>query len=66
VAGSHSWLESARSEARALELMHIPAWVESEGPRFRVVVGRFSTYDDADRARLRYSRNGHDFQIIAR
>jgi hypothetical protein len=44
--------------------LKIPAEVEHEGPRFRVVVGRFVTFDDADRARTRYAHNGHIFQII--
>ena len=66
VAGSHGWLESARSEARALELLKIPARVESEGPRFRVVIGRYRNFDEAEADRARYASHGHTFQIIAR
>jgi hypothetical protein len=66
VAGSHSWLESARAEVRALELLKIPSRVESEGPRFRVVIGRYATFDEAESTRLKYAQHGHTFQIIAR
>jgi hypothetical protein len=66
VAGSHAWLESARAEAHALELLKVPAHVETEGPRYRVVVGRYTTFDQAEAARARYARHGHSFLIIAR
>jgi hypothetical protein len=65
IGGSHATLESARSEARALELLNIPAEVESGGARYRVVVGRFASFDDADRVRARYRGKGHEFQIIS-
>jgi hypothetical protein len=64
VAGSHSWLESARAEARALELLKIPAYVESDGTRFRVVVGRYGSRPDADRALADYRSQGHAFRIV--
>jgi hypothetical protein len=66
VGGSHGTRESARSEAHALELVRIPASVETEGPRFRVVIGRFPSFEAADQARARYRARGHVFQIIAR
>lgn len=66
VAGAHADLESARYEARALEQLNIPAEVANEGPRFRVVVGRYATFDGAAQARSRYRTRGHDFQILAR
>lgn len=66
VGGSHGTLESAKSEARTLELLNIPTEVENEGPRFRVVVGRFSSFDDAERVRARYRARGHEFLILAR
>jgi hypothetical protein len=66
VAGTHASLESAQAEVRTLELLKIPAEAEPEGPRFRVVVGRFATFDAADRARSEYRAKGHSFQIIAR
>jgi len=65
VAGSHASRESAQSEAHTLELLNIPTEIASEGPRFRVIVGRFATYDEADRVRIRYRGKGHDFTIIA-
>ncbi len=65
VGGSHSTLESAQSEARTLELLNIPTEVEPEGPHFRVIVGRFTTFDDADRMRMRYRGKGHEFLIVA-
>lgn len=64
VAGSHSWMESARAEARALELLKIPAKVESEGTRFRVVVGRYDSAASANRAQAEYKSQGHVFRIV--
>jgi len=66
VGGSHATMESAQSEARTLELLNIPTEVEREGPRFRVVLGRFSSFEDAERVRTRYRAKGHDFLIVAR
>jgi len=66
VGGAHGSLDSARSETRALELLKIPATVESEGPRYRVVIGRFATFNEASRARTTYRGKGHEFQILAR
>jgi hypothetical protein len=66
VAGSHATRASAEAEAHTLQNLKIPADVVPEGPRFRVVVGQFSSFDDADHARFRYRANGHDFLIVAR
>jgi len=66
VAGSHASMESAQSEVHALELLKIPSQIEPEGPHFRVVVGRYTTFDEADRARMQYRGKGHDFLIVAR
>jgi hypothetical protein len=66
VGGSHASRESAQSEARTLELLKVPATVEPDGARFRVVVGRYSSFDEADRARLMYRGKGHEFLIKAR
>ncbi len=65
VAGSHGWLESARAEARALELLKIPAKVESEGTRFRVVVGRYDSQASANKALQQYKSLGHVFSVVA-
>jgi len=65
LAGSHAWLESARAEVRALELLKIPAKIESNGTRYRVVVGRYKTPDDADSARREYASAGHAFTVVA-
>ena len=65
VAGSHAYLESARAEVRALELLKVPAKIESNGTRFRVVVGRFKSAGDAESARREHSSNGHAFTVIA-
>ncbi len=64
LAGSHAWLESARAEVRALELLKIPSKIESNGTRFRVVVGRFKTAADAESARREYASDGHVFTVI--
>ncbi len=65
VAGSHAWLESARAEARALELLKVPAKVESEGTHFRVVVARYDSRDAAEKALASYRSQGHVFRIVA-
>jgi cell division protein FtsN len=65
VAGSHAWLESARAEARALELLKIPAKVESDGSRYRVVVGRYDSSAAASRAQTEYKSLGHVFHVVA-
>jgi hypothetical protein len=65
LAGSHAWLESARAEVRALELLKIPAKIESNGSRFRVVVGRYKSADDADEARKEFASVGHAFTVLA-
>jgi hypothetical protein len=64
VAGSHAWLESARAEARALELLQIPAKVEAEGTRYRVVVGRYDSRTSADKALAQYKSLGHVFSLV--
>ncbi|HEU4364545.1 MAG TPA: SPOR domain-containing protein, partial [Candidatus Krumholzibacteria bacterium] len=64
VAGSHAWLESARAEARALELLKIPARVESDGTRFRVVVGRYDSVGAAEKAQAQYRSLGHSFHVV--
>jgi hypothetical protein len=66
VGGSHATRESAQAEVHTLDLLQIPASIEEEGPRFRVVVGRFSTFDEADHARLGYRGKGYEFLIVAR
>ncbi|MCI0453096.1 MAG: SPOR domain-containing protein [Candidatus Latescibacteria bacterium] len=65
LAGSHAWLESARAEVRALQLLQIPAKIESNGSRYRVVVGRFTSDDAAEKARREYASAGHAFTILA-
>ncbi|HET6348296.1 MAG TPA: SPOR domain-containing protein [Candidatus Krumholzibacteria bacterium] len=66
VAGSHGTLDSARAEARSLQLLKIPTEIASEGPRYRVIVGRFSTFDEAAKARDTYRDLGHVFIILSR
>ncbi len=65
LAGSHAWLESARAEVRALQLLQIPAKIESNGARFRVVVGRYASQDEAESARREYASAGHAFTVLA-
>ncbi len=65
LAGSHAWLESARAEVRALDLLKIPAKIESNGTRYRVVVGRYKSADDAEHARREYASAGHAFTVLS-
>jgi len=62
-AGSHAWRESAEAEARALAKLKIPATVEPEGTRYRVVVGRYASRDAAKKAQTQYGSLGHDFHV---
>lgn len=64
VAGSHAWLESARAEARALQLLKVPSRVESDGSRFRVVVGRYESADAAEKAQAEFRSLGHVFRVV--
>ncbi len=66
VAGSHTRAESARAEARALQLVKVPAEVEPTGERFIVLVGRFQTRTAAEKALARYEKQGHRFEIQAK
>jgi hypothetical protein len=65
IGGSHAWLESARAEARALELLKIPAKIESDGAQFRVVIGRYDSLDAANKAVAAYRSQGHMFRIVS-
>jgi K+-transporting ATPase c subunit len=63
VAGVHSNIESARSEVRALRLLNIPAFVETDGTRYRVVIARFESRKDAEQAVEKYRKEGHVFTV---
>jgi hypothetical protein len=65
LAGSHAWLESARAEVRALDLLKIPAKIESNGTRYRVVVGRYTSAGAAEDARREYASSGHVFTVVS-
>lgn len=64
VGGLHSRLESARAEVRALRLLNVPAVTEKTGDRFRVIIGRYDTLEEANRAANSFLKNGHRFEII--
>ena len=65
IAGTHAWLNSARSEARALELIGIVAEVEPlVGGKYRVVVGRYKTRASAEKALGMYEGKGHRFSVV--
>lgn len=64
VAGLHARAESARAEARALQLVKVPAIVEERQGGFGVLVGRYDTRKAAEKALASYERQGHRFQIV--
>jgi hypothetical protein len=63
LAGVHSRAESAQAEMRALQLLKMPASVENDGERFRVVVGKFDSLEKANAALARLESKGHRFTI---
>jgi hypothetical protein len=66
VAGTHAWLNSARSEAQALELLHVLTEIEPlPGGRYRVVIGRFTDLSTAKAALARFAQQGHRFSIVS-
>ena len=63
--GSASALTAfVRAEARALELLKVPARVESEGTHFRVVIARYDSREAAEKALASYRSQGHVFRIV--
>ena len=45
-------------------LLKIPSKIESNGTRFRVVVGRYANADDAEAARREFAPAGHAFTVL--
>jgi hypothetical protein len=64
IGGVHNRLESARAEVRALRLLNVPAVAEKTGGNFRVLVGRYNSLDDANRAANSFLKKGHRFEVI--
>jgi hypothetical protein len=62
--GTHSRMESAESEVRALRLLKVSATVEKTGNQYRVVIGRFGTRQEADTAVANYADRGHKFRVL--
>jgi len=63
VAGIHGRKESALAEVRALQLLKIPAVVESFQDKFRVTVGRYSSEKAARSAAGSYEGKGYRFKV---
>lgn len=64
VAGTHGRLESARAEVRALRLLNVPAVTEKVGGTYRVLIGRYDSLEDANRAANEFLKKGHRFEVI--
>jgi hypothetical protein len=66
VAGRHSRLESASAEVRALQLLKVPAVVQTtSGRSYRVVIARYDTLAEAQKAVKNFEKRGHRFTIVA-
>ena len=63
VSGTHSWLESAQAEARALDLLNIPARIYARGNSYRVVIESFDNKAKALSALRKYRTQGHKFTL---
>jgi hypothetical protein len=64
IGGIHGRLESARAEVRALRLLNVPAVVEKTGSHYRVLIGRYDSLEDANRAANGFLKKGHRFEVI--
>lgn len=64
IAGTHRRHDSAEAEARSLQLLKIPARVESIGDQYWVVVERHDTRDKAVAALRTLRQRGHRFSIV--
>ncbi len=64
LAGTHGWESSARAEARSLELVGIPAAVETIGGTYRVVIGVFDTRAAAMSAIRKHDKSGLKFRLV--
>ncbi len=66
VAGWHSRLESASAEVRALELLKVPAVIETNSRgSYRVLIARYDTLAKAQEAVKNFEKRGHRFTIIS-
>jgi hypothetical protein len=64
VVGSHGRKESALAEVRALQLLRIPAIMESFKGNYRVIIGRFSSKEAALSAAKSYEGKGYRFKVV--
>ena len=64
IAGLHGSKRSALAKLYTLNLLDIPAKVESRGDRYIVVIGKYATEKAAMRAAKTYAQKGHQFEII--
>lgn len=62
--GTHARMESAEAEVRALRLLKVSAAIEKSGDRYRVVIGRFGTRQEAETAVATYADRGHKFRVL--
>jgi hypothetical protein len=62
--GVHSRMESAESEVRALRLLKVSASIEKAGDKYRVVIGKFGSREQAETALADYADRGHKFRIL--
>jgi cell division protein FtsN len=64
VAGTHASKRSAIDEARSFELLDIQAKVQHFGGKYHVVLGRYSSRKDADKARDKLGQSGRGVRIV--
>jgi hypothetical protein len=64
VVGTHGRKESALAEVRALQLLKIPAVMESFQGNYRVIIGRYAYEKDAHAAAKSYEGKGYRFKVV--
>jgi hypothetical protein len=64
IAGVHSRLESAQAEVRALHLLKIPAVVQRTGSMYQVLIAKYDTQEEAQRALKKFRSQGHVFRVV--
>jgi cell division protein FtsN len=64
IAGVHGSIESAKAEVKTLKIQDVKSKIESKNSKYRVVVGRYTTEKEANKALKKYRKAGHLFLLV--
>jgi hypothetical protein len=64
IAGTHATKRGAEDEVRSFEILDIQARVGHFGGKYHVVLGRYSSRKDAEKAQEKLGRAGRDMHIV--